>query len=65
MAFIDSDDIWERDKLKYQLQFMLSNKYNFTYTDYKLFFEYLLIQDTKKAFARNFFQAKALLLAEE
>jgi glycosyltransferase involved in cell wall biosynthesis len=35
VAFIDSDDIWERDKLKYQLQFMLSNKYNFTYTDYK------------------------------
>lgn len=35
VAFINSDDTWERDKLKYQLKFMLSNKYNFTYTDYK------------------------------
>jgi len=35
VAFIDSDDIWEKDKLKYQIKFMLSNEYNFTYTDYK------------------------------
>ena len=35
VAFIDSDDIWLRNKLKLQIEFMLNNKYNFTYTDYK------------------------------
>lgn len=35
VAFIDSDDIWQRNKLKHQIEFMLKYKYNFTYTDYK------------------------------
>lgn len=34
VAFIDSDDIWKRDKLKKQIKFMLDNKYSFTYSDY-------------------------------
>ena len=34
IAFIDSDDIWEKEKLSKQLDFMIKNKYNFTYTNY-------------------------------
>ena len=34
IAFIDSDDIWEKEKLSEQLDFMIKNKYHFTYTNY-------------------------------
>jgi teichuronic acid biosynthesis glycosyltransferase TuaG len=34
IAFIDSDDIWEKNKLKKQIKFMIDNHYDFTYTDY-------------------------------
>ena len=34
IAFIDSDDIWEKEKLSKQLDFMIKNKYDFTYTNY-------------------------------
>ena len=37
LAFIDSDDIWEREKLSRQLSFMVKNKYHFTYTNYIAF----------------------------
>ena len=37
LAFIDSDDIWEKNKLKLQVQYMKKNNYNFTYTYYKTF----------------------------
>ena len=37
IAFIDSDDIWEKEKLSKQLSFMIKNKYHFTYTNYKIF----------------------------
>ncbi len=37
LAFIDSDDIWEKDKLERQINFMLKNKFIFTYTDYITF----------------------------
>ena len=39
MAFIDSDDIWEKDKLKKQISFMKKNNFSFSYTDYKTFGE--------------------------
>ena len=39
LAFIDSDDIWEKDKLKKQISFMKKNNFSFSYTDYKTFGE--------------------------
>jgi teichuronic acid biosynthesis glycosyltransferase TuaG len=35
VAFIDSDDLWEKNKLEKQIKFMLDYGYNFTYSDYK------------------------------
>ena len=35
VAFIDSDDIWEKNKLKKQIKFMIKNKCKFSYTGYK------------------------------
>jgi len=35
IAFIDSDDLWEKNKLKKQIKYMLDNGYSFTYSDYK------------------------------
>ena len=37
IAFIDSDDIWEKEKLSKQLNFMIKNEYYFTYTNYSSF----------------------------
>ena len=39
IAFIDSDDIWKKDKLKKQISFMKKNNFSFSYTDYKTFGE--------------------------
>ena len=39
VAFIDSDDIWEKNKLKKQIIFMKKNNFSFSYTDYKTFDE--------------------------
>lgn len=36
IAFLDSDDIWEPEKLEKQLAFMKNNGYAFTYTDYRI-----------------------------
>ena len=33
-AFLDSDDTWRADKLKKQIQFMKTNNYAFTFTDF-------------------------------
>lgn len=35
MAFLDSDDLWEPEKLEKQIQFMKQNNYNITATDYQ------------------------------
>lgn len=35
IAFLDSDDIWTPDKLQHQIDFMVSNGYSFSYTDYE------------------------------
>jgi teichuronic acid biosynthesis glycosyltransferase TuaG len=39
IAFIDSDDIWKKDKLKNQINFMKNNNFLFSYTNYKTFGE--------------------------
>ena len=36
IAFLDSDDIWEPEKLTKQIAFMEENGYAFTYTDYMI-----------------------------
>ncbi len=37
LAFIDSDDIWKKNKLKNQISFMKKNNFSFTYTNYETF----------------------------
>ena len=39
ISFLDSDDYWTDNKLQDQINFMIKNKYNFTYTDYITIFE--------------------------
>tara|TARA_B100000965_G_scaffold406571_1_gene446195 strand:+ start:1113 stop:1865 length:753 start_codon:yes stop_codon:yes gene_type:complete len=39
LAFIDSDDIWKKNKLKNQINFMKKNKFSFTYTNYLSYYE--------------------------
>ena len=43
LAFLDCDDIWEKDKLKVQIDFMEKNNIDFSYTNY-----YLIKETNKK-----------------
>ena len=36
IAFLDADDVWEKEKLEKQIDFMKQNQFAFTYHDYKL-----------------------------
>jgi len=36
IAFLDSDDMWDANKLTKQIKFMKDNKYHFTYTAYEI-----------------------------
>jgi len=61
VAFLDSDDLWDKDKLKRQLEFMRNNNYSFTYTNYTPFFlvngekNYKKIIKPKKSYDLNSF----------
>ena len=46
IAFIDSDDVWSKSKLKSQITFMKKRNYSFTYTNYQTF-------GNKKKFVNN------------
>jgi len=37
LAFLDSDDLWKKDKLFKQMKFMKKNNYYFTFTNYEIF----------------------------
>lgn len=36
LCFLDSDDLWEKNKLKIQLEFMIKNNYPISFTTYEL-----------------------------
>jgi teichuronic acid biosynthesis glycosyltransferase TuaG len=59
IAFIDSDDYWDSDKLRVQLNFMLSKNIDFTHTSYQIVDETGKIKGCRKA--KNFFHLKELL----
>jgi len=43
IAFLDSDDLWEPNKLELQVKFMLENKYAFSFTGYHKFREDIVV----------------------
>ena len=50
-----ADDIWEKEKLSKQLDFMLKNKYYFTYTNYLAFKPGTSQNNFKKIMPKKFF----------
>tara|TARA_B100000963_G_scaffold88443_1_gene75967 strand:- start:188 stop:949 length:762 start_codon:yes stop_codon:yes gene_type:complete len=48
IAFLDSDDLWKKNKLHEQVDFMNKNDYQFTFTDYTSFIE----KDNKNSYLK-------------
>ena len=59
IAFIDADDLWQKNKIKDQLKFMKLNKIKVSHTSYKIFNERKNKMIIKKA--RNFQHVNELL----
>ena len=57
VAFIDSDDVWNKEKLYKQINFMIKKNYLFTYTNYQPFksSKYLSVIEPEKYFDYNKF----------
>ena len=57
IAFIDSDDLWQLDKLQIQIDFMIKNYADFTYTDYEHIDEHgTVISTTRRGHNANTFK---------
>ena len=48
IAFIDADDLWKKDKIKYQLKYMIKNNLKISHTSYEI----LKVNQTKKKIMR-------------
>lgn len=57
IAFLDSDDYWDKNKLKKQINYMLNNNYSLTYSDYKS----IKGNITKKIVVPDFFNYKSFI----
>ncbi len=55
IAFIDSDDLWEKNKLKAQVEFMKKNNISFSYTFYNTFGDKIKSIKPKLKFSFNDF----------
>ena len=59
IAFLDADDYWDKNKLKFQIKFMKKNNYLISHTSYQI-----VDKDDKKSnirIARNFYVIKDIL----
>lgn len=50
LAFIDSDDIWKKNKLSLQVEFMIKNSRNFSFTSYDVINEKDMVISKRKVF---------------
>jgi len=60
IAFIDADDLWRKEKLKTQLNFMKKRKINFSHTSYEILNDNKIISLRR---ARNFSKLSDILLS--
>ncbi|SNQ44112.1 glycosyltransferase family 2 protein [Cellulophaga lytica] len=60
IAFLDSDDIWHKDKLSKQVEFMVKNKYNFSFSSYAVIDEEGIVLSKSKKVLNHVNYKKAL-----
>jgi len=59
IAFLDADDLWKKNKLEKQINFMKKNKFDFCHTTYEIIDDnYQIIKQRK---ARNFYEVDDLI----